>query len=146
MAPESVFSLPLPLQFSHFFYHMNQQRFACLKPFTVPFMESMAPWLFVPGTAGIQLEANILEMVQYRATYEMGRIGKKKMYQLYTLMIFYKHRNGVPIAWMISSRNITEDICKWMSTLFRVGSNECSDWHVRSFITNDVATEIEALR
>nr|ADE75688.1 unknown [Picea sitchensis] len=59
---------------------MNQQRFACLKPFTVPFLESMAPWLFVPGTAGIQLvEENILEMVQYRATYGMGRIGKKKM-------------------------------------------------------------------
>lgn len=61
-------------------------------------------------------------------------------------MIFDEHRNGVPIAWLISSCNTTKDICKWMSALFRVGSNERPDWHVRSFITDDVAAEIEALR
>ena len=67
-------------------------------------------------------------------------------YQLYTLMIFNKHHNGVPIAWVISSRNTTEDIKEWLSALFNQGMKERPDWHVCAFITDDVAVEIEALR
>jgi len=61
-------------------------------------------------------------------------------------MVFDEHRNGIPIAWVISSRNTTNDICKWMSSLFATGIKECLDWHVQAFITDDVAAEIEALR
>ena len=67
-------------------------------------------------------------------------------YQLYTLMVFNKHQNGVPISWVISSRNTTEDIKKWLSTLFEIRMKERLDWKVYAFIINDVATEIEALR
>ena len=61
-------------------------------------------------------------------------------------MVFDKHHNGVPIAWFISSRNSTEDIKKWLSTLFETGMKERPDWQVHAFITDDVAAEIEALR
>ena len=67
-------------------------------------------------------------------------------YQLYTLMVFDKHRNGVPIAWVISSRNTTGDLSNWLSSLFIDGLKECSDWIVRAFITDDAVAEIEALR
>ena len=67
-------------------------------------------------------------------------------YQLYTLMVFDKHHNGVPIAWVISSHNTTEDIKEWLSALFNQGMKERSDWHVHAFITDDAAAKIEALR
>ena len=50
------------------------------------------------------------------------------------------------MAWLISSRNSTTDICKWMSALFKVGVEERLDWHVQDFIIDDVAADIEALR
>ena len=61
-------------------------------------------------------------------------------------MVFYEHRNGVPVAWVISSRNSTTDICKWMSSLFKVGVEERPGWLMQAFITDDAAAEIEALR
>ena len=67
-------------------------------------------------------------------------------YQLYTLMVFDKHRNGVPIAWVISSRNTTGDLSNWLSSLFIAGLKERSDWIVRAFITDDAVADIEALR
>jgi hypothetical protein len=62
------------------------------------------------------------------------------------LMVFDKHRNGVPVAWVISSHNSTYDIRKWLSTLFDVGMKERPYWHVRSFIIDDVIVDIQALR
>ena len=67
-------------------------------------------------------------------------------YQLYTQMVFDKNQNGVPIAWVISSRNTTEDIKKWLSKLFEIGMKERPDWQVHAFIIDDAAVEIEALR
>jgi len=61
-------------------------------------------------------------------------------------MVFDEHRNGVPVAWVISSRNTTDDICKWMSALFALGIKERQNWNVQAFITDDAAAEIEALR
>ena len=61
-------------------------------------------------------------------------------------MVFYEHRNGVLVAWVISSHNSTTDICKWMSALFKVGVEERLGWRVQAFITDDAAAEIEALR
>ena len=67
-------------------------------------------------------------------------------YQLYTLMVFDKHHNGVPIAWVISSCNTTEDIKELLSALFNQGMKKGPDWHVPAFITDDAAAKIEALR
>jgi len=61
-------------------------------------------------------------------------------------MVFDKHHNGVPVAWVISSRNTIVDICKWMSTLFAIGKKEQPNWHVKAFITDDATAKIEALR
>ena len=55
-------------------------------------------------------------------------------------MVFDKHRNGVPIAWIISSLNTTEDIKKWLSKLFEIRMKERPDWQVHAFITDDAAS------
>ena len=61
-------------------------------------------------------------------------------------MVFDEHRNGVPVAWVISSCNATYDICKWMSTLIAARKKKQPNWDVKAFITDDAAAEIEALR
>ena len=61
-------------------------------------------------------------------------------------MAFDEHGNGIPVAWVISSRNTTNDICRWMLSLFSIRIKECLDWHVQAFIIDDVAAEIGALR
>ena len=61
-------------------------------------------------------------------------------------MVFDKHCNGVPVAWVISSCNTTYDIHKWFSSLFSMGVKECPDWCVRAFIIDDAAAEIQTLR
>ena len=67
-------------------------------------------------------------------------------YQLYSLMVFDEHHNGVPIAWVISSRNTIADLSKWILALLAIGNKERPDWHVLAFITDDATAEIEALR
>ena len=59
-------------------------------------------------------------------------------------MVFGEHRNGVPVAWVISSRNTIDDICKWMSALIAVEKKEQPNWD--AFIIDDAAAEIETLR
>ena len=61
-------------------------------------------------------------------------------------MVFDKHRNGVSVALVISSRNTIAELSKWMSILFSIGKKEQPDWHVQAFIIDDATTEIEALR
>ena len=61
-------------------------------------------------------------------------------------MVFDKHRNGIPVAWVISSRNTTNDICRWMLSKFAIRIKECPNWHVQAFITDDAEAEIGALR
>ena len=61
-------------------------------------------------------------------------------------MVFDEHRNGIPIAWVISSCNTTNDICRWMLSSFAIGIKERPDWHAQAFITDDVAAEIGTLR
>jgi len=61
-------------------------------------------------------------------------------------MVFDKHHNGVPVAWVISSRNSIVDISKWMSTLFAIGKKERPDWHVKAFITNDASSHLGIFR
>ena len=61
-------------------------------------------------------------------------------------MVFDKHHNGITVAWVISSRNTTNSICRWMFSLFAIVIKERIDWQFQAFITNDVATETRALR
>eukprot|EP01018_Ginkgo_biloba_P023023 Gb_36471 [translate_table: standard] len=64
----------------------------------------------------------------------------------YTLMVFDKQQNGLPIAWVISSCDRASDIKTWLSALIEEGVKECQDWKVNAFMTDDALAEIGALR
>ena len=61
-------------------------------------------------------------------------------------MVFDEHHNGIPISWVISSRNTTNDNSRWMLSLFAIGIKERPGWNVQAFITDDAADENGALR
>eukprot|EP01018_Ginkgo_biloba_P009808 Gb_15641 [translate_table: standard] len=66
-------------------------------------------------------------------------------YGLYTLMVFNKKQNGLPIAWVISSRDNPFDIKIRLSALIEEGVKEHKNWKVNAFMTNDTLAEIGAL-
>eukprot|EP01018_Ginkgo_biloba_P034264 Gb_28487 [translate_table: standard] len=70
----------------------------------------------------------------------------KNGYQLYTLMVFDKKQNGLPITWVISSRDKASYIKIWLSALIEEGVKECEDWKVNTFMKDDALDEIGALR
>eukprot|EP01018_Ginkgo_biloba_P023179 Gb_29607 [translate_table: standard] len=76
------------------------------------------------------------------STFDTNKYG----YQLYTLMVFDKQQNGLPIAWVISSRDRASDIKEWLSALIEEGVKERQDWKVNAFMTDDALAEIGALR
>ena len=67
-------------------------------------------------------------------------------YQLYTLLIFDKQQSGVPIAWVVSSRNRSSDISLWLSKLMDRGRQLKLEWTVNAFMTDDALAEINAIR
>lgn len=67
-------------------------------------------------------------------------------YQLYTLLVFDKQQNGIPIAWVVSSRNRSSDISSWLSKIMERGRQLKPDWTVNAFMTDDALAEIDAIR
>eukprot|EP01018_Ginkgo_biloba_P006371 Gb_15083 [translate_table: standard] len=82
----------------------------------------------IPFIIGIQTLWMRKMMVKYShgslismdATFSTNKYG----YQLYTLMVFDKFQNGVPIAWVVSLRDTTSDIEEWLQAIFDAGVKE----------------------
>eukprot|EP01018_Ginkgo_biloba_P003130 Gb_12399 [translate_table: standard] len=81
-------------------------------------------------------------LIAMDSTFSTNKYG----YQLYTLMVFDKQQNGLPIAWVISSPDKVSDIKIWLSALIEEGVKERENWKVNAFMTDDALAEIEALR
>eukprot|EP01018_Ginkgo_biloba_P021734 Gb_22458 [translate_table: standard] len=81
-------------------------------------------------------------LIAMDSTFNTNKYG----YQLYTLMVFDKQQNGLPIAWVISSRDKASDIKIQLSVLIKEGVKEHEDWKVNAFMTDDALAEIGALR
>eukprot|EP01018_Ginkgo_biloba_P014548 Gb_31390 [translate_table: standard] len=62
-------------------------------------------------------------LIAMDSTFSTNKYG----YQLYTLMVFDKQQNGLPIAWVISSRDKASDIKIWLSALIEEGVKERKD-------------------
>ena len=67
-------------------------------------------------------------------------------YQLYTLLVFDKQQNRVPIACVVSSRNRSSDISLCLSKIMERGRQLKTDWIVNVFMTDDALAEIDAIR
>ncbi|GLJ31991.1 hypothetical protein SUGI_0644170 [Cryptomeria japonica] len=52
---------------------------------------------------------------------------------------------GVPVAWVVTSRNKIEDIQVWLMELRRRGKEKRPNWRINAFIMDDVSIEIQAI-
>ncbi len=68
------------------------------------------------------------------------------MYHLFTLVVFDEWHNGIPIAWVITSRQKECDIYDWLWALKLFANNEDKHWKPSCFIVDDAIQEREAIK
>ncbi len=59
-------------------------------------------------------------------------------FHLFTLMVFDSHRIGMPIAWIITSRQTWNDLVEWLTPLKTKLLKKNLKWKPSCFIVNDV--------
>lgn len=61
-------------------------------------------------------------------------------------MAFDGQQHGVPVTWVVASRNTSLDIVKWIEVLMDRCYQHCPNWKVNAFMVNDALAEIDTLR
>ena len=61
-------------------------------------------------------------------------------------MAFDEQQRGVPVAWVVASRNTSQDIALWLEHLMDRCYQLNPDWKVNAFMVDDALAEIAALR
>lgn len=61
-------------------------------------------------------------------------------------MAFDGQQHGVPVAWVVASRNMSPDIVKWLEVLMDKCYQLRPDWKVNAFMVDDALAKIDALR
>jgi len=59
---------------------------------------------------------------------------------------FDEQQIRVPVAWVVASRNTSDDIAIWLEQLMRKCFQTRLDWKVNAFMVDDALAEINALR
>ena len=59
---------------------------------------------------------------------------------------FYAQQSGVPVAWVLASRNTSADISLWLEQLMVRCYKIRPDWKVNVFMVDDALAEIVDLR
>ena len=62
------------------------------------------------------------------------------------MLVFDEQEVGIPIAWVISSKNKVDDIHGWLVEVYKRGKQCKEDWQANAFMTNDASAEIEEIR
>ncbi|GLJ49469.1 hypothetical protein SUGI_1048140 [Cryptomeria japonica] len=58
----------------------------------------------------------------------------------------YGKQSGVPVAWVVTSRNKIKDIHVWLMELQRRGKEKRPDWRINLFIMDYASAEIHAIK
>jgi phosphatidylserine decarboxylase len=66
-------------------------------------------------------------------------------FHLFTLMVFDAHHNGVPVAWIITSRQTFNDLVEWLTPLKTKLLKKNHKWKRSCFIVNDAPQELQTL-
>ena len=66
--------------------------------------------------------------------------------QLHSVLVFDKHLQGIPIAWVISERNEGDDFALWMASLQQAGRDACPDWRPSAFIIDCSLAQVNGIR
>jgi hypothetical protein len=67
-------------------------------------------------------------------------------FHLFTLMGFDDHCTSVPLAWIIISRQIVQDLIKWLKPLKDKMLSHMSHWKPSCFLVDDAPQELIALQ
>ena len=67
-------------------------------------------------------------------------------FHLFTLMVFDDFRNGVPIAWVITSRQKEDDLIQWLTALHAKAITVQPEWRSICFIVDDAIHERNAIK
>jgi hypothetical protein len=106
--------------------------------------------IHVPFTIGIQTRSQLQAMVSIGdngvismdATFGTNDVK----FHLFTLMVFDAHCTGVPVAWIIPSRQTCDDLVEWLTPLKTKLQRKNPKWKPSCFIVDDVPQELRALR
>jgi hypothetical protein len=61
-------------------------------------------------------------------------------------MGFDGHRTGVPLTWIITSRQTVQDLIKWLKPLKDKMLSHMPHWKPSCFLVDDAPQELKALR
>ncbi|MCO5559333.1 hypothetical protein L7F22_050746 [Adiantum nelumboides] len=67
-------------------------------------------------------------------------------FQLYTILVFDTHQNGVPVAWVITSSAETNTIVTWLTKLRNRVLDYNKSWEANAFLVDDATAKINAIR
>ncbi|XP_038696469.1 uncharacterized protein LOC119993399 isoform X2 [Tripterygium wilfordii] len=103
-----------------------------------------------PFVLGIQTEWQLLQMVRLGNNGSLAShstFGLKKLkYPLCTLLVFDSSRTAIPVAWVITSSFVGQDIHKWMDPLAERIRVKDPTWRLNAFLVDDPSFEISIVR
>jgi hypothetical protein len=67
-------------------------------------------------------------------------------FYFYTLMAFDAHRNGVPVAWVITSSAMEIEVRKWLNALKEFMVQLKPSWEPSCFLVDDSQAEIAVIQ
>jgi hypothetical protein len=102
--------------------------------------------IHVPFTIGIQTPSQLQAMVSLDndgaismdATFGTNDVK----FHLFTLMTFDAHRIGMPVAWIITSRQTCNDLVEWLTPLKTKLLRKNRKWKPSCFIIDDAPQEL----
>jgi hypothetical protein len=66
-------------------------------------------------------------------------------YPLYTVMVFDEWQNGIPVAFIITSKCDEEDVLRWLTSLRDRVVKHCEDWHPNTLIVDCTKGELNCI-
>ncbi|KAF9681162.1 hypothetical protein SADUNF_Sadunf06G0196900 [Salix dunnii] len=103
-----------------------------------------------PFVLGIQTDWQLQQMIHYGHSglvASHSTFGLKKLkYPLCTLLVFDSSQNAIPVAWIITSSFVTQDIHKWIGSLAERIRSKDPSWRPNAFLVDDPSFDISFIR
>lgn len=103
-----------------------------------------------PFILGIQTDWQLQQMIRYGHSGSVAShstFGLKKLkYPLCTLLVFDSSQNAIPVAWIVASSFVTQDIHKWIGSLAERIRSKDPRWRPHAFLVDDPSFDISFIR
>ncbi|KAL6980139.1 hypothetical protein U1Q18_021788 [Sarracenia purpurea var. burkii] len=103
-----------------------------------------------PFILGIQTDWQVQQMLRYGHNGSIAShsvFGLKKLkYPLCSLLVFDSSRNAIPVAWIITSCDVSQEIHRWMLSLVERIRTKDPRWRPHAFLVDDPSFETSIIR